>query len=89
MTDRIRVSRVALALGAALALTACTSMNKPLSKSYGVATQANMQAQIVPVDPGTIENGPTPTSAARTGVARDAYEAGTVKTKEGERTGGR
>jgi pectin methylesterase-like acyl-CoA thioesterase len=91
MTDRIRVSRVALALGLGLALAACSSMNKPLSKSYGVATKANMQAQIVPIDPGTVEQGPVPTSAERAAVARKAYDTGqvsdSVNQAEGTRSG--
>ncbi|MFP4002776.1 MAG: hypothetical protein ACLFV8_03295 [Alphaproteobacteria bacterium] len=76
MIDHIRVSRVALALGLGMALTACSSMNKPLSKSTGVTTKANMQAQVVPIDPDTIEEGPVPSSAKRSGAARKAYESG-------------
>lgn len=78
MTDGIRVSRVALALGLGLALTACSSMNKTLSKSDNIATKANMQAQVVPIDPSTIDKGPTPSSAERAAVARQAYNRGAV-----------
>ena len=91
MIDHIRMSRVALVIGLGLALTACSSMNKPLSKSYGVASKANFQAQVVPVDPSTVESGPTPTSAERAAVARKAYDTGQVSdsVKKAESTGGR
>lgn len=90
MSDRNRVSRIALALGLGMALAACSGMNKPISKSSFVATKANMQAQIVPVDPSTIDEGPTPTSAERAAVARGAYDSGQVSesVNEGEGTTG-
>lgn len=74
MTQFSRYSRLVLAASLGLAAAACTSMNKPLSKSFGVATQANMEAQIVPMD--DVETGPTASSAERADKAREKYNSG-------------
>ncbi len=72
----MKTTKLIIAATAITSLSACMSMNEPLNRTFGKATQQNMQAQII--DPNPSGEGPITTDGEKGAGAIERYRTGTV-----------
>jgi len=85
-----RIAAIGLALGAAAALSGCSTTNKQASVEYttmGEALRQTMAAQVVDPDPRYAEPDPAG-SAEKAAQAVERYRKGTVRKPERVRSSG-
>jgi len=75
---------IALSLVGLAMLAGCAHPNEPLHHSFGQATAANMNAQII--DPTPAGTGPTETDGSKVADAIENYTSGTVIEAKAEET---
>jgi len=80
----MNTTKLIIAATALTSLSACMSMNEPLNRTFGKATQQNMQAQII--DPNPSGEGPVTTDGEKGAGAIDRYRTGTVIKPEVQKT---